>query len=127
MKVDVITPSGERPETLALCREYVARQTYPDINHIVVETKGTLAANLALLVEQLTGGSSIASNAFRDSRWLVSCTHDTTTFHCVSIEICQRPVDPVCATLHFASICFPISRCLTRRVMLVLTDDFGEM
>lgn len=66
MKIDVITPSGERPEALALCREYVARQTYQDINHIVVETSGTIAANLVLLLDQVTGDAVVV---FEDDDW----------------------------------------------------------
>lgn len=89
MKVDVITPSGGRPDTLELCRHYVDRQTYSDINHIVVETEGTLADNLALLLEQVTGDAVVV---FEDDDW----------YHPLWVEYCVEKLQqfPMVGELH---------------------------
>ena len=54
MRVSAFTPTRGRPETLALCKEYVARQTHPIHEHII-ESGGSLAQNLRAGLPKVTG------------------------------------------------------------------------
>lgn len=65
MKVSALTCSTGRPEALALCRKYVARQTRPVDEHIVQEG-GDFWANMKAGLERVTGDFVVI---FEDDDW----------------------------------------------------------
>ena len=52
--ISIITPTNGRPEALALCKEFVARQTFTDYEHIV-EEGGMLNQNLTAALPKAQG------------------------------------------------------------------------
>lgn len=65
MKVSALTCSTGRPEALALCRKYVARQTRPVDEHVVQEG-GDFWTNMRAGLERVTGDLVVI---FEDDDW----------------------------------------------------------
>lgn len=64
--VSVLTPTWRRPEALALCREYVARQSYPHIEHVVIERPKHLWQKLLPGLKRCQGELVVV---FEDDDW----------------------------------------------------------
>jgi hypothetical protein len=74
VKVSAFTPTRGRPQSLARCREYVAQQTYPVLEHVVQEG-GTLVENLIGGLPKVAGELVVIfeDDDYYPSSWVAEC------------------------------------------------------